>query len=1134
MRRLGFWPLLLAAACGGAGEGPDPAEALRLERGSPRLAELARAYPGDEALLALLTDPVPARRRGAARLAAARGLPAPALLAALSASPDPEVRRLGATGLLGADLPPGAITGLGDPELAAALLSAHPAADPLADPAAGRAIEAWLRDPAAASAATRLVAARGSAARWGAPLVAALESRDEAVVLAAHDCLQILTRSQRNIAMYAGDRRLLAQDWRDALAARPPPELPSPELMALAAELPANEALLALLQRGAAGLAAIERAMAEAPRARRRELEPAARLAAHAVPPGLLQALGAAAFAGLDDPDPAQRLACLRRLAAEVRARADPGGPEMLLAALDDGDPAVRATALDQLVRLSDEKKRFARPWTVADNGLFPPARTIHRLRRSLRGGSGDEQIAALLLIGALEANALLPDALALILSPRDDVVGTALETITRLSPGPEALPPLIRLAEDPAAPVPRRVTAIKTLGEVQQRGSNRGASPAAATLLRLATAGEPALAVPAANALAKGGGDAATLRRILDRLVTLGRPEVALSIASSRSEPEMTALVSARVVAGQADADQAAMALAEALGPGGDSGRRTAAQASAADPALRAALGRAGAGHAVLAHALGQAAMAEALPRILADRSGAGRGLAQIASQADGQEAIAAVAEALRTTPGDHSGAAFHLRRKARALAAQHPDRIATVASRAYELLGAIDTDHEYDDGKQIRVLTLAGGGKLRLEAEMPQGSFDGDNLAWRLVGTPPEAVRSFDPAQLAALVAGLPGDAEERAAAGAVAAWIAGTEPAPALAAAWQREDDVCLLLAEQWPSFRAAVVERIIADFKPQDGSMYALRPWLRLDHRLPALAAQALRADGNPSEWELKPVIAALAEAPPGILAEQMPELLAMPAAAALAEPLLAKAGPLPLPAALALAEGRGIGNLALAAIPAEAAGTLELRLGAWKPAEVLARAGAVRRLRSAGQAAVDAALAALVARADVTAAAWLRSGLPAEAGMAEAYRAAAASPVPELALVGAAAALKDGALAFPAFLAAVAAWPSAVQVDAAAAARRFGSGRWGDPGVPEAAAGLAARLGARALAAWIAVLPADPAVVEALAARVADPATAEAIGGALAARAAREPAWKPAAAAIAARAGGRLDWLAPKP
>lgn len=1136
--------LLLCTLAAGlaAGDAADAARALRLPASGPALTEAVRGWDAD-ALLTLMQDADPARRRGAARLAAAMPVSTDRLLPVLIASQDREVRRLGAHGLRGLPVPLADLAKLPDVEILASLLAQHPAEDPLADPAVASLVLTWITQPANAGAAARLIASRGASARWGEPLVKALEGSDDTVVAAAHGALQALTRTQRSLDAYAGDRRLLAQDWRDTLAAKPSEGKADPELMALVAELPAPEALASLLAKGPSALTAIERAQADATRTRRRELEPAARLLTHAVPPSLWKTLGAEAFADLDHTEPTRRVACLRALAAEVKTRADADGVMMLVAALDDADSSVRATALDQLVRLSDESKRFKREWKLGDNFLFVPDRTVRRLRHCLRDGAGDEQIAALLLIGSLEAKTLTDDVMPLILSPRGDVVDTALETITRLDPGDAQIPPLARLLNDPKAPTARRITAAKTLGEILKRGrwnSNRGAtvSAAVAPLMALSKDPEARLATAAADALSGGNLSGPVMRSVLDGMIARGLTDAAINIAEDRNEAEIVALLGDRVIAAGADADRAALGLAEGLKSHDDT-RRNAATATCARPELRARLAApTQAGHAGLAVLLKLMPLSEALPLIVADKANRDRGLRLLAERASDADQLTLVSQAARDAKITDRGLDYELRKQALSLAARSPARLPAVVSHGLDLLGSTNSDSSSQTGKMIRTITLADGSVLHLEAPMgnQRESWDSDDLEWTISGPPPAG--GPDAAgleRLALVVAALPaGEEDQRKGRDLALAWLRGTEPDASLSTLWQHDDDLCRMLAADWPAFRSALIGRIIADSKPGDTNMWQLRSWLKLDpERLLPVAVRVLSAESDVSEYEARPIIRLLESQKPELIAALLPDLLAKPKIAPLARPLLAKAGPLPLNVALSMAEGGGLGDSTTVPLPPTASAEIALRLGRWSTAEVLARAASVRQLRKGGSAATDAALAELLKRGDAVAAAWLRTGIPAEAGMIDAYRAAETSAVPELALVGSAFALKENRLDMEGFLGRVATWPSPVQADAAAAAKRYGDGKWQTLAAPAAA--VTAKLGARALPAWIAVLPPADGVIAALAERAGDPATADAMGGALAGRLAREPkAWQAGMHVIAAKANGRLDWLAPTP
>lgn len=183
-----------------------------------------------------------------------------------------------------------------------------------------------------------------------------------------------------------------------------------------------------------------------------------------------------------------------------------------------------------------------------------------------------------------------------------------------------------------------------------------------------------------------------------------------------------------------------------------------------------------------------------------------------------------------------------------------------------------------------------------------------------------------------------------------------------------------------------------------------------------------------------------------------------------------------------------------------------------------------------RLIRAGNAAVfDRMLASLIAANDLKAATWLRTGIPAEAGMMDAYRAALASSVPELWLVGAALALKENRLESAAFLERVAAMTPDAMGLAAAVAKRYLAGRLADQ---DARLGpILAASAARSLATWLAVIPPGDAVTAALTRRLRDPVTAELTATALQQRLGEDRAhWEAPIRAMAANANGRLDHL----
>jgi hypothetical protein len=242
-------------------------------------------------------------------------------------------------------------------------------------------------------------------------------------------------------------------------------------------------------------------------------------------------------------------------------------------------------------------------------------------------------------------------------------------------------------------------------------------------------------------------------------------------------------------------------------------------------------------------------------------------------------------------------------------------------------------------------------------------------------------------------------------------------------------------------------------------------------------------------------------------------------------------LIRAAAPVPLALALPLLAHGRLSGIAVAPYGAEATAELAAGLERLDAAQVLAATAALRQLRTAGPAAFDAALAPLASRQDALGAAWLRSGLPLQAGMQRLYDQALASDQPEVWLVGAAVALKAGTLSAADFLDRCARLPAAQQGDAAVIAARYLEGKL---------AGEAARLAtllragdARSAISWLALCPPATEIQAALVARVPETAFADSVGPILADRRRSDPAWAPVVAAAVAAAQGRLDYLAPR-
>lgn len=1145
----------LLALCVGvaAAAAADVALALRVPTDSPQLRALADAWRGRwSELRTAIAGTDPQRRRGAARLAGGAGAPPAELLAALLATGDVEAQRLGLSALREVDaLPPGELLRLGDAGLACLLLGRQ-TADPFATPAVATRVSAWLRDPATCVPAAELCCARGSAAGCGQALLAALAVEDETVVGAAHAALCVLTRTQRSRAVYAGHHDLLVKDWRDALAAAPAVRSePSPELAALVADLPAAAALGDLLGRGPAALAAVEHAMEGAEKPRRRELAVAARLLARDVSPALWRSLGADGFEGMDDPKPRARLAALARAAEAVRTAKDGPGLLHLLSYADDRDPLVRASAFDRLVRLSDQRREFtgdagqSLDWEMGDGGLFPPGRTLHRLRRSLAAGAADEQISALQFIASLSAGDLGADVAALLLSPSAVVVDTALETLAHLGSTDQA-EALLRLAQDASQPVSRRVRVLGMLDRPSYSfDGQRGVSAELlASLERLAAGQPPAVALAARKAWIGLGQDQDRRRAALTTMLAdPAQRAAALTLIHEKfatdaaGDPPLAALVVPHV---RAEDPALASLAAESLLRSLDERKLAAKVPGWFDDAARADLARldrADGRRLALALRLGLVERPRALElgKTLPPDGRSTLARALLVGR-DPLAALGEVAELMGDEPADGILSHAALRAAKTALLLQRPllEELGRVG--ALDVIPTETSSSDRSGRTHTRTLLLEDGRTLVFEAasaadDDEEAAFDfgaDDERLWTLAKAPEPLADAAGAAALAAALDRLR-LAEGQQAEREVLLAIAVGRPLPASAeAALADEPGAWRLLASRDPALRARLVDQVNA--KPP--SIWTLRRLIRRGEPdlLPAVA-KVLVAERE--TYLIGPLLGHLASLPPATVSPHLPDLLANPLVArheSLA-PLLA-AAPLPVRCLPTLVRTHPGAAATFAAFTREEAEAIAPALLELDEAAVLGGANLMRAARASAPASFDPVLRALVERGDARAAAWLRTGLPLAAGMGDLYDRALEATDPDVWLVGAAKALKEGRLDASAFVARVGAIPPSAQAKAALVATRYLDGKLAAEG-----AGLArivATCPAKALPSWIALLPPDPAIGTALAARAGEATTAGLIGIALDARLRADRArWQPVVQVVVAGAHGRLDHLMPR-
>jgi hypothetical protein len=419
--------------------------------------------------------------------------------------------------------------------------------------------------------------------------------------------------------------------------------------------------------------------------------------------------------------------------------------------------------------------------------------------------------------------------------------------------------------------------------------------------------------------------------------------------------------------------------------------------------------------------------------------------------------------------------------------------------------------------DGELVAVEHLAPGkGVLK----------DNSTATWEVTTKPTVGLSvEADMPALAAALAGLPAEgrlAEYRTLA---VAYLGG--PAPSVFQGFDRYDELWQLLLLRQPALRPQVAAAI-------NSSPTLLRSWtLRkfLEPGNPDLLPMVLRLLADDSDGELLTWLTAL---PPAALRPHLAELAAVPKLVGRREilQLLREAAPLPLAVALPLLPGNRLallGPTPVAPYADDAADSVAKALQALDPAQIIEAAPALRLLRSAGSATFDAALAPLAAADDARGAAWLRTGLPLQAGQTHVYVAALTSTVPERRLAGAALAVKESRLSSDGFIALVVDLPPALWPDAAVIAQRYLAADLPTRGVP--LSNLLRRAPSAGLSAWLPLVPPVPPVEAALADRLADPATADSLGPLLAERLRVDAEhWGPVVQRLQVAAKGRLDWL----
>jgi hypothetical protein len=1096
------------------------------------------------------------------------------LLAAISASDDDVVRRLGTVALMDRldGLAPERLLTIPDASLVCLLLSRHPAADALDRPPVVARLIGWLVERNACAEVAALVSGRGQATAWAPRLVEALaqvatpamRTRDPAAATAMveslHAALQIMTRTQRNLAVYAGHWDGAVKDWRDVLAANGMQHVRTADagLMAAITDVPNPAAVTVLLTAGAAADVALDQAMAGADRTRRRELMAVARLVARRVSPRLWRDQGDAGFDCVDADDPRTRLDGLRRLAEAVRRLGDPDGLIHLLTWTDDRDPAVRAMAFDLLVRLSDQRSSFGRAWELKVGACFPPEETIWRLRRAVNHGEPDERVAALQLIASLRARELVDDVLEQLAAANGMVVDTALETLGRLDlPASDAA--LLHLIEDAQQPVQRRITALELRGKVN------GSSETAAArkrfdevLTRLATNDTPTLRQAAQHVQLERALDATTRMRLARSLLAgdtaqrlravrwLDKLDTDKQIARASDGGSVLALALSCL----ADADsQVAGAAAElALGSWDNASFRT-----AATPLLGESLRTAVRQRALTAGDAQGPCLALALRMQVVDTAtalGVVRGLSQVSassawrallSSAPGVSGLGILADS------QDAGVVIDDRVIGETIAQAFAHAMLTPSLRQEALaidgdlsfLSVSNTEYKFDAGRSTRILTLPNGATLTLVLGDATSNDEGS-----VVRAPSTLVEPMPPGfaddDLAATIAAL-----KRLKAGAqaepyrrvVLATLTRTSVLDVvgwenLRTVFEAHGDTLLrpLLADRDPAIRHQVVEHIIRD---TSASLWDFKKLLKLGNSdlLPAVVACLTKPDNSYIDGD---VVTWMKSLPPETLVPHTATLLAHPHCGKNAgiRAALKRITQISLRDQLVLLAAHHPLQVTIAPFDTADEPVLTTSLTALSAQDVLDATATLRRIRAANPVLFDRVMRPLASRDDVVAAAWLRTGLPFDADWNDLYRAALGSAIPDMWQVGAAFALKTGAMDAATFLDRVITLPSESASRSAAIAARYLQGRL--TGEAPRLARILQRTPARMLGDWIALCPPGDDIAIALAQRVRDPATAELVAAALVLRLREDRThWQPVVDTVAAAANGRLDGLRTK-
>lgn len=1117
-------PVLAALTGLSAATSEDLSVVLRLPSDSAALRTLAISWQErSEELLRRLTDTDPAQRRSAARLLGHMAQP-PAiavLWAALRATGDEDCFRLCLPAIERqlAELPPAEVLHAATPALACHLLVQHPTA--MIDAAVRQQLQTWLATPATAVAAGEVIIARGEVATWGNALIKNLQSADPLVVATAHRCLEVLTRTQRRLDLYAGHSDLLATDWQDVLSrSGQTGTAPDAAIITQIEALPNESALLALLPYGRRALPAMDAALTTADAARRRELQPVARLLARDVSTTLWLELGSSGLENIDAEDSRARVESLEHIAATVLAHKDAPGLRCVFSFASDRDGRVRTACYNRLLRLSDAGKEFGNVFHLDAAGTLWPESVLPALRHSLREGGADEQISAIQVAGMLKAAALQDAVGALTLSPHAAVVDTAMDTMVRLNADSVAL--FSRIARDPSQPLARRVRAI---GQMVEKAEDVRYSD---------TAGLPYTAV--AKELAASTTDNPTLNRLARRLQILSsstadeRLKLLRQELSGEDEDRLTAvrligevfvskdeyriLFAPLVVPLLFDAvptiaEAASTCLLKAQGEADGEAEQKKWGTFFDEPTRTRLNAMASQDENVNASLLALAFYLDLLDRpTLVRHAGTRREHeAELLWRAviDRSPSMLPVLVELAETGADKRPddvPAYYLLNKIGTDVAMTPAVFPLVLKYGvFGVLGSSGSSSSYGNGgKLTKSFPLGAGGKLTVVGTRPVHSPGADtnpfmddddpNVVWAVQGTAPllpEAESQALTKQLANLA--VTQDYQEKLQLYRAMLGV-GDLPEPTEHLVEQNRGWVNLASLAH-PEWRPAVATVLNGMKAP---SSWTLRSFLVAGN--PDLLPAALASIASDTdEWSLRPFASWLISLSDDALRPHLAVLQSNPALLLIEgmQERLGTLGPVPVQAVIGMLIAGKSGITAVAPFGPEAIPELTKAFQTLGAHDIASRVSLLRLLRASGPEAFDAVLAKRLTIGGGIEAAWLRTGIPAAAGMAERYELAWTSPAPQLWLAGGAYKLREGTLAVADFLVRLKDLPRSFQADAVLIIERYAGNALTDQ--VEALTSIVRSCPSDVLPEWIALLPADPDIEAALLERIKATATA---------------------------------------